>query len=136
MIFAEDAESVDLARLGPLAEHSLRLFRNGSIFQLSHERRLSACVSGNVELASPWLVAAAPVLLVHARREFGGSSNRIIMDGGSVQIDWEQPEDVSQEASGDQGHVIMTGPVAHVARGTLSNDLASLLAGGDGGDSS
>ena len=57
-------------------------------------------------------------------------------DGGSVQIDWEQPEDVSQEASGDQGHVIMTGPVAHVARGTLSNDLASLLAGGDGGDSS
>ena len=139
VIFVEDAESVDLARLGPLAEHSplfpervnlsvVSQMKDGAFRMRVWERGVGitmACGSG-----------ACAVGVAIARREFGGSSNRIIMDGGSVQIDWEQPEDVSQEASGDQGHVIMTGPVAHVARGTLSNDLASLLAGGDGGDSS
>jgi len=41
------------------------------------------------------------------------------MDGGVVQIDWD-------EAS---RHVTMTGPVAYVCQGTLSPELDALLEG-------
>ena len=41
------------------------------------------------------------------------------MDGGAVRIDWD-------EAS---RHVTMTGPVAYVARGVLSEAMTALLEG-------
>ena len=127
MIFVEDAESVDLVRLGPLAEHSplfpervnlsvVSRMDDGAFRMRVWERGVGitmACGSG-----------ACAVGVAVARRGLGGSSNRIIMDGGSVQIDWDQSQ--------DHGPVIMTGPVAYVARGTLSEDMSALLSGADG----
>ena len=140
VIFVEDAEAVDLARLGPLAENSplfpervnlsvVSQMDDGAFRMRVWERGVGitmACGSG-----------ACAVGVAVARRGLGGLSNRITMDGGSVQIDWDQSEDQLEDLSIDQGHVIMTGPVAYVARGTLSVDLSALLAGtagGDGGD--
>ena len=47
----------------------------------------------------------------------GPRSNRIVMDGGTVGIDWNP----------DSRHVVMTGPVAYVCDGVLSADLAKML---------
>ena len=65
---------------------------------------------------------ACAVGVAVARSGRGAASNRIVMDGGAVRIDWD-------EAS---RHVVMTGPVAYVARGVLSEAMTALLEGRDG----
>ncbi|MED5313109.1 MAG: diaminopimelate epimerase, partial [Pseudomonadota bacterium] len=65
---------------------------------------------------------ACAVGVAVARRGLGRDSNRIVMDGGAVTIDWN-PETT---------HVTMTGPVAYVCEGRLSAGLAGLLEAGNG----
>lgn len=125
VVFVEDAEAVDLARLGPMAEHAplfpdrVNLSVVSRIDDSSFRMRVwergvgitMACGSG---------ACAVGVALV--RRGLGPRSNRIVMDGGSVQIDWDETG----------RHVIMTGPVAYVCHGTLSPELESLMEQGHG----
>ena len=50
-------------------------------------------------------------------RGLGPRSNRIVMDGGTVGIDWDP----------DSCHVVMTGPVAYVCDGVLSTEFDRML---------
>jgi len=122
VVFVDDAEAVDLRRLGPLVEHDalfpdrvnlsvVSRIDKGAFRMRVWERGVGitmACGSG-----------ACAVGVAIVRRGLGPRRNRIVMDGGAVQIDWD-------EAS---RHVTMTGPVAYVCQGTLSPELDALLEG-------
>ena len=125
VVFVEDAEAVDLAGIGPKVETS-QLFpqrvnfsvvsplADGGFRMRVWERGVGmtmACGSG-----------ACAVGVAVTRSARGPSSNRIVMDGGAVQIDWDETS----------RHVVMTGPVAYVARGELSPSMTALLEGRDG----
>ena len=125
VVFVEDAEGLDLARLGPQVEQSslfpdrvnlsvLSRRDDGSFRMRVWERGVGitmACGSG---------ACASGVAI--ARRGLGGDVNKIVMDGGAVTIAWQR----------DDGHVLMTGPVAYVASGYLSPEISALLEADDG----
>lgn len=125
VVFVEDAEGLDLARLGPQVEQSslfpdrvnlsvLSRRDDGSFRMRVWERGVGitmACGSG---------ACASGVAI--ARRGLGGDVNKIVMDGGAVTIAWQR----------DNGHVVMTGPVAYVASGYLSPEISALLEADDG----
>ena len=120
VVFVDDAEAVDLARLGPLAEHAalfpqrVNLSVVSRIGEASFRMRVwergvgitMACGSG-----------ACAVGVAVVRRGLGPRSNRIVMDGGAVGIDWDP----------DSRHVVMTGPVAYVCDGVLSAEFDRML---------
>ena len=125
VVFVEDAERVDIERIGPLVE-TAPLFPDlvnlsvvsrrddGSFRMRVWERGVGitmACGSG----------ACASGVAV-ARRGLGQDENRIVMDGGAVTISWNR----------DTSHVVMTGPVSYVATGQLSADITALLETGNG----
>ena len=125
VVFVEDAERVDIERIGPLVE-TAPLFpdrvnlsvvsrRDDSSFRMRVWERgvgiTMACGSG----------ACASGVAV-ARRGLGQDENRIVMDGGAVTISWNR----------DTSHVVMTGPVSYVATGQLSADITALLETGNG----
>ena len=125
VVFVEDAEGLDLARLGPQVEQSslfpdrvnlsvLSRRDDGSFRMRVWERGVGitmACGSG---------ACASGVAI--ARRGLGGDVNKIVMDGGAVTIAWQR----------DNAHVVMTGPVAYVASGHLSPEILALLEADDG----
>ena len=125
VVFVEDAEGLDLARLGPQVEQSslfpdrvnlsvLSRRDDGSFRMRVWERGVGitmACGSG---------ACASGVAI--ARRGLGGDVNKVVMDGGAVTIAWQR----------DNGHVVMTGPVAYVASGYLSPEISALLEADDG----
>ena len=125
VVFVEDAEGLDLARLGPQVEQSslfpdlvnlsvLSRRDDGSFRMRVWERGVGitmACGSG---------ACASGVAI--ARRGLGGDVNKIVMDGGAVTIAWQR----------DNGQVVMTGPVAYVASGYLSPEISALLEADDG----
>ena len=125
VMFVEDAEGLDLARLGPQVEQSslfpdrvnlsvLSRRDDGSFRMRVWERGVGitmACGSG---------ACASGVAI--ARRGLGGDVNKIVMDGGAVTIAWQR----------DNEHVVMTGPVAYVASGYLSPEISALLEADDG----
>lgn len=125
VVFVEDAEGLDLARLGPQVEQSslfpdrvnlsvLSRRDDGSFRMRVWERGVGitmACGSG---------ACASGVAI--ARRGLGGDVNKIVMDGGAVTIAWQR----------NNGHVVMTGPVAYVASGYLSPEISALLEADDG----
>jgi len=55
---------------------------------------------------------ACAVLVAAARRGLTGRSADVILDGGTLNIAWRE-----------DGHVMMTGPVATSFAGNLSDDL-------------
>jgi len=124
VVFVEDAEVVDLAAIGPKVETSplfpqrvnfsvVSPLADGAFRMRVWERGVGitmACGSG-----------ACAVGVAVARSGRGPDSNRIVMDGGAVRIDWDR----------DSRHVVMTGPVAYVARGALSDAMTALLEGRD-----
>ena len=125
VVFVEDAERVDIERIGPLVEMA-PLFPDrvnlsvvsrrddGSFRMRVWERGVGitmACGSG---------ACASGVAVV--RRGLGQDENRIVMDGGAVTISWNR----------DTSHVVMTGPVSYVATGQLSADITALLETGNG----
>jgi diaminopimelate epimerase len=100
VFFVRDAEAVDLARLGPSLEHRLRL--------RVWERGVGltrACGTG----------ACAAAVAAH-RRGLAGRRVEVVLDGGPLLLEWRE-----------DGHVVMTGPVATSFRGVLNgshtNDL-------------
>jgi len=115
--FVDDAEAVDIARLGPELEHD-RLFperanigvaslKDGVIRLRVWERGTGltlACGSG-----------ACAALVAASRRGLCGRAADVIVDGGSLHIEWLA-----------DGHVLMTGPVAMSFEGTFD---AALLGG-------
>ena len=125
VVFVEDAEAVDLANIGPRVETS-PLFPQRVNFSLVSQLpdgafRMRVWERGvGITMACGSGACAVGVAVARSRR--GPASNRIVMDGGAVRIDWDETS----------RHVVMTGPVAHVARGVLSAEMTSLLEGRDG----
>jgi diaminopimelate epimerase len=116
VFFTEDAESVELEKWGPIAENH-EIFANraniefvtilgrGAMRMRVWERGVGvtlACGSGACA------AAAAGYL-----RGLTDSDVDVYLDGGRLQISWQNAED------GKGGQVIMTGPVSHVATGVI-----------------
>jgi diaminopimelate epimerase len=116
--FVDDVEAIDLAALGPVLEHhplfpqraniGVAEVRNrGSIRLRVWERGAGitrACGSG----------ACAALVAAH-RRGLAAKQAEVVLDGGSLDVAWRE-----------DGHVVMTGPVALSFEGAFD---PSLLAG-------
>ena len=114
VFFVADAESVDLARLGPEIEHhplfperinvEVATVRSpGSIRMRVWERGVGitrACGTG-----------ACATVVAAARRGLAQRRATVELDGGALDIEWR-----------DDGHVVMTGPVAESFRGVVDPD--------------
>ncbi len=126
VLFVDDAEAIDLNNVGPPLERH-PLFPKRANISFAHqigpnkfrmrvwERGVGitlACGSG----------ACAVGVAVH-RSGRGSRNTEIIMDGGSIFIDW-------QDDGTAGGRVIMRGPVAYVFEGILSKNLNGLLRAG------
>lgn len=117
VFFVEDAEAVPLAELGPLVEHHplfpertnvevAQILSPGEIRLRVWERGAGitqACGSG-----------ACATAVAAARLGLAGRRSIVRLDGGTLALEWRE-----------DGHVMMTGPVATSFSGTLD---ASLLA--------
>ena len=116
--FVEDANAVDLGTLGPKFEHH-PLFPQRTNVQFAHmvgPNHLRGRVwerGTGVTLASG--SSSCAVAVSAARRGLTGREVKISLDGGDLMIDWR-----------DDG-VWMTGPSAHVFRGTLTQSFLDSL---------
>jgi diaminopimelate epimerase len=116
VFFVDDAETIDLAGLGPALEHD-PIFpqrANIGIAQVTGENRLRLRVwerGAGITLACGTGACAAAVA-AH-RRGLAGRAVTVTLDGGVLEISWR-----------DDDHVMMTGPVAISFTGEL--DLSAL----------
>ena len=115
VFFVDDVDAVDLKNVGPILEHDpvfperanisfVHVTPEGALRMRVWERTAGitlACGSG-----------ACAVLVAAARRGLTGRSADVILDGGTLNIAWRE-----------DGHVMMTGPVATSFAGNLSDDL-------------
>jgi diaminopimelate epimerase len=115
VFFVDNVDTIDLPTVGPILEHHpvfperanisiAHIISNGAIRMRVWERTAGitrACGS-----------AACAVLVAAARRGLTGRGAEVMLDGGSLKIAWRE-----------DGHVMMTGPVATSFAGDLSLDL-------------
>jgi diaminopimelate epimerase len=115
VFFVDDVNAVDLPTVGPILEHHpmfperanisvAQIISNDAIRMRVWERTAGvtrACGS-----------AACAVLVAAARRGLTGRGAEVLLDGGTLKIAWRE-----------DGHVMMTGPVATSYVGTLSDEL-------------
>ena len=120
VFFVDNVDAVDLQTVGPILEHHpmfperanisvAQVISNGAIRMRVWERTAGitrACGS-----------AACAVLVAAARRGLTGRGAEVMLDGGSLKIAWRE-----------DGHVMMTGPVATSFAGELSDDLLGSVA--------
>jgi diaminopimelate epimerase len=113
--FVPDADAIDLATLGPPLEHD-PLFperANIGVAQVLAPDRLRLRVWERGAGITPACGTGACAALVAAhRRGLVGRRAAVIADGGTLVIAWR-----------DDGHVLMTGPVAVSFSGTLDPSL-------------
>ena len=112
VFFVEDAEAVDLASLGPQLEHDPLLPEraNISVVSVTGPDRLRQRVwerGAGITLACGSGACAGAVAA--ARRGLTGRKVETTMDGGVLGLEWRE-----------DGHVLMTGPVATSFRGQIS----------------
>ena len=123
VLLVDDAEAIDLAKIGPALEmHPLFPDRANISFvhQLGTNRfRMRVWERGGGITLACGSGASAVGVAAH-RAGLSGRVNDIVMDGGTVTIDW-------QDDGTDTGRVIMQGPVAYVCRGQLSDELEQRL---------
>jgi diaminopimelate epimerase len=116
--FVEDAEAVDLARVGPGFEHH-PLFPERTNVQFAHlagpdHLRMRVWERGTgITLASG--SSSCAVAVAAARRGLTGRRVTITLDGGDIEVDWREDG------------VWMTGPSAHVFSGVLTPDWLGTL---------
>lgn len=119
VFFVDDAAAVDLARLGPELEHD-PLFperANIGIAQVTgpDRVRLRVCERG-AGITRACGTGACAAAVAAARRGLTGRRVTVTLDGGPLDIEWRE-----------DGHVLMTGPVATAFVGEF--DLDALGAG-------
>jgi len=111
VFFVPDAEAVALTELGPGLEHD-PLFperTNVEVAQILSPERIRMRVwerGAGITLACG--TGACATLVAAARRGLTGRKADVIVDGGTLTIEWLE-----------NGHVMMTGPVALAFAGTL-----------------
>ncbi|HEX7967417.1 MAG TPA: diaminopimelate epimerase, partial [Stellaceae bacterium] len=113
--FVDDAEAIDLAALGPRLEHD-PIFperANIGVVQVLSPGRLRFRVwerGAGITVACG--TGACAALVAAARRGLTGRRAEVMLDGGTLEIEWRA-----------DGHVLMTGPVAVSFTGTLDASL-------------
>jgi diaminopimelate epimerase len=113
--FVDDVEAVDLAALGPVLEHD-PLFPERANIGVAAVRgrrniRLRVWERGAGITRACGSGACAALVAAH-RRELAERHAAVELDGGTLDIAWRQ-----------DGHVIMTGPVALSFEGTFDPSL-------------
>lgn len=118
VFFVPDAEAVDLAALGPGLEHH-------PIFPERCNIEVAQVLSPELIRMRVWErgagitracgTGACAVLVAAARRGLTGRKATIRLDGGDLRIEWRE-----------DGHVLMTGPVATSFTGELSDTLLAV----------
>ena len=123
VLFVDDAEAVDLERIGPALEHH-PLFPDRAnisfVHKLAESRFRMRVWERGVGITLACGSGASAVGVAAHRASLSGRVNEIVMDGGMVAIDW-------QENGTDSGRVMMSGPVAYVCSGELSSDIFTTL---------
>ncbi len=115
VFFVDDADAVDLASAGPgLERHALFPERaNISIAQVRARDSIRVRVwERGVGITSACGTAACAVAVAGVRRGLTNRSVRIRLDGGVLRVRWRE-----------DGHVLMTGPVATSFSGVLDDAL-------------
>jgi diaminopimelate epimerase len=116
--FVDDAEAIDLAALGPVLEHDPLFPQRANIGVAAVRDRKNirlrvwergagitrACGSG----------ACAALVAAH-RRGLAGRRAAVVLDGGVLDIAWRE-----------DGHVVMTGPVALSFEGAFDSGLLAM----------
>ncbi len=117
VFFVDDAEAVDLAAIGPAIEYN-PLFPervNVSVAEVRGRNAMRVRVwerGAGITLACG--SAACANVVAATRRDLVDGKAAIEMDGGTLELEWRE-----------DGHVLMTGPVATVFHGTLDLETAS-----------
>lgn len=115
VFFVDDAAAIDLAALGPVLEHH-PLFperTNVEIVQvLSRETLRMRVWERGAGITQACGSGACAALVAAARRGLTGRKADVVLDGGTLSIEW-LPDD----------HVLMTGPVALSFAGRLDPSL-------------
>ena len=123
VLFVDDAEAIDLAKIGPALEMH-PLFPDRANISFVHQLGTNCFRmrvwerGGGITLACG--SGASAVGVAAYRAGLSGRVNDIVMDGGMVTIDW-------QDDGTESGRVIMQGPVTYVCRGQLSVELDHCL---------
>ncbi|MCA1909166.1 MAG: diaminopimelate epimerase [Magnetospirillum sp.] len=115
VFFVDDVAKIDLAALGPVLEHHDFFPERANIEAaqvLSHDRIRMRVWERGTGITSACGTGACATLVAAARRGLTGRKADVILDGGTLSIEW-LPDD----------HVLMTGPVALVAEGRLDSSL-------------
>ena len=117
VFFVADAEAVDLAGLGPKVEHD-PLFPQRTnvefVTVLDRNRVRMRVWERGAGITRACGSGACAVAVAAARRGLTGRSIEVILDGGSLFIEWR-----------DDNHVVMGGPVAFVFTGTLDDAVGT-----------
>ena len=117
VFFVDDVETIPMATLGPRIEHH-PLFperTNVEAVQVMSRDRLRMRVwERGVGITQACGSGACAALVAAARRGLTGRAAEIELDGGTLRIVWR-----------DDGHVLMTGPVAVSFRGVFDLVLPS-----------
>jgi len=115
--FVAEANAIDLAGLGPQLEHH-KLFperTNIGIAQILSPERLRLRVwERGVGITRACGTGACAALVAASRRGLTGRKAEVVLDGGALEIAWRE-----------DGHVVMTGPVATSFHGSF--DPAQLV---------
>ena len=115
--FVEDTDAIDLSRFGPELEHHPIFPQRANIGVASvigpDRLRLRVWERG-VGITRACGTGACAALAAAARRGLTGRKGEVILDGGPLQIEWLE-----------NGHMLMTGPVAVSFTGELSPSLLS-----------
>jgi diaminopimelate epimerase len=115
VFFVDDPEAIDLDRLGPELEHHA-LFperANIGVARVTGPDRLRLRVwERGVGVTKACGTGACAAAVAACRRGLAGRRVQVVLDGGSLELHWR-----------DDGHVVMTGPVATAFSGTLGSEL-------------
>ena len=115
VFFVPDAEAVDLDTLGPDLEHDPLFPERCNIevatVQTRDRIRMRVWERG-VGITRACGTGASATVVAAARRGLIGRRAEVVLDGGTLSIEWR-----------DDGHVLMTGPVATSFTGTLDESL-------------
>ena len=117
VFFVDDVDSVDLASVGPgLERHALFPERvNVSVARVRARDSIRVRVwERGVGVTSACGTAACAVAVAGARRRLTDRSVDVRLDGGNLRVRWRE-----------DGHVLMTGPVATSFTGVLDGALLS-----------
>jgi diaminopimelate epimerase len=115
VFFVPDVAAIDMTAVGPKLEHHPLFPRRTNVeaVQVLNRTHLRMRVwerGAGITLACG--TGACATLVAAARRGLADHKATVTVDGGDLQIEWR-----------DDGHVIMTGPVAETFVGTLDRSL-------------